>query len=69
MNEATKQITAQQAQGAGAPIHQDARPGSLPGPDKDAAGTGDIIVLAAFLGVFLLMCLMGILGFISKLWH
>jgi len=62
MNEAAKQITAQQAQGAAAPIHQD-------GPDKDAAGTGDVIVLAAFLGVFLLMCLMGILGFISKLWH
>jgi hypothetical protein len=58
MNEAIKQ-----AQGAAAPVYQDT------GTGKDDAGTGDMIVLAAFLGVFLLVCLMGILGFISKLWH
>jgi len=57
MNEAIKQTAAQQS------VNQDA------GSGKDDAGTGDVIVLAAFLGVFLLMCLMGILGFISKLWH
>jgi hypothetical protein len=32
-------------------------------------GTGDSVVIAAFLGTFLLICVYGLFSFLAKLWN
>jgi hypothetical protein len=36
---------------------------------KEPFGTGDTIVLAAFLGTFLLLCAYGLFSFLARLWN
>jgi hypothetical protein len=36
---------------------------------KECFGTGDTIVIAAFLGTFLLVCAYGLFSFLAKLWN